>query len=323
MKSVETITEFGTGIVYLSDLNEKIKTGEIDDVIMFSEAIHERMIERLADDIAAKGKRIVLVAGPSSSGKTSFTKRLCMQLWLNGRKPIYLGTDDYFLSRDKMKIDENGNKNFENLDALDLDLFNKQLADLMAGKEVDLPRFDFITGHPVFGERKTVARAEQVIVVEGIHGLNPELTKDLNEEDKYRIFIAPMTEPKIDENRKIQTSDVRKIRRMVRDNAHRGWDVFATLATWENIRNGEYENILPYKDKADAIFDSSLCYELAALKKYATPLLNSVPLGNEFYPEAQRLLDILDHVDEIGDNERYIANNSIIREFVGGSIIVD
>ncbi|MDO5441513.1 MAG: nucleoside kinase [Bacillota bacterium] len=321
MKSLETITEFGTGIVYLSDLNKKIETGEINDVIMFSETMHEKRIAELADQIVSEGKHIVLVAGPSSSGKTSFTKRLCMHLWINGRKPIYLGTDDYFIARDKMKVDENGNKNFENLDALDLDLFNKQLSDLLAGKLVDIPRFDFMSGNPVFGERQTQAHEGQMIVVEGIHGLNPELTADIPDEEKFRIFIAPMTEPKIDDKHKIQTSDIRKIRRMVRDNAHRGWDVITTLSTWENIRNGEYENILPYKDNADALFDSSLPYELAALKPYALPLLEKVELGNQWYPEAQRMIDILSKVDALQD-ETYIVGDSILREFVGGSIIV-
>ena len=322
MKQLETIIEYGTGIVYLSDLNKKIQSGEIDDVIMLSEAIQERMIAELADRIAKEEKHIVLVAGPSSSGKTSFTKKLCMQLWINGKKPIYLGTDDYFLSRDKMKIDENGNKNFENLDALDLDLFNKQLTDLMNGKLVDLPRFDFMAGHPVFGERQTQAHEGQMIVVEGIHGLNPALTAGIDDSQKFKIFIAPITEPKIDEKHKISTSDVRKIRRMVRDNAHRGWDVIATLASWEKIRTGEYENILPYKDNADAVFDSYLIYELAALKPLAIPLLEAIPLGNEYYPEAQRLIDLLSHVDGLEDTH-CLASDSIIREFIGGSIVVE
>lgn len=321
MKSFETITEFGTGIVYLSDLNEKIKSGEIDDVILFAETLHEKRISELADQIVAEGKRIVLVAGPSSSGKTSFTKRLCVQLWINGRKPIYLGTDDYFIARDKIKVDETGHKNFENLEALDLKLFNEQLSDLLAGKSVDIPRFDFMTGNPVFGERKTQAHEDQLIVVEGIHGLNPQLTESIDEHEKFRIFIAPMTEPKVDEKTKIQTSDVRKIRRMVRDNEHRGWGVIETLSNWETVRNGEYENILPYKDNADAIFDSSLVYELAALKPYAEPLLEAVEIGNQWYPEAQRIIDILSHVDSLKD-ERVIVGDSLLREFIGGSIVV-
>ncbi len=321
MRSIETITEFGTGIVYLRDLNQKIVSGEIDDVIMFSEAIHVKMINFIADTIVKNGKRIVLIAGPSSSGKTSFSKRLCMALWVNGRKPIYLGTDDYFIARDKIKLDKNGVQNFENLDAMDLDLFNKQMKSLLDGEEVDLPRFDFLSGHPVFGERKTQAHEGQIIVVEGIHGLNPALAADIELKDEYRIYIAPMTELKIDGQSKIQTSDIRKLRRMVRDNLHRGWDPLATLSSWETVRIGEMENILPYKDNADIIFDSSLPYEYAVLKKYAKPLLEQIGETNEWYFEAQRQLSLLNNVVELED-ESFIANNSILREFIGGSIIV-
>jgi len=280
------------------------------------------MISDVADEIVSKGKRIVLVAGPSSSGKTSFSKRLCIQLWINGRKPIYLGTDDYFLARDKMKLDENGIKNFENLDALDLELFNHQMRDLLDGKLVDIPRFDFIAGHPVFGERHTQAHEGQVIVVEGIHGLNPALTSDINPEDIFRIFIQPMTEMKIDASRKIQTSDVRKLRRIVRDYNHRGWSPEKTIEGWERVRNGELENIIPYKDQADCLFDSSLVYELAALKKYAQPLLHDIKEGSPCYVEAQRQLDILGNVLELPE-EKVIPSDSLIREFIGGSTVVE
>lgn len=322
MNNPETIIEYGAGIVYLSDLNKKIASGEISDVIMLAEAIQERSIAHIAHRIAAEGKRIVLVAGPSSSGKTSFTKRLCMQLWTNGKKPIYLGTDDYFLERDAVKIGPDGHRNFENLDALDLDLFNKNLCDLLAGKLVDIPRFDFITGKKVFGEQKTQAYEGQTIVVEGIHGLNPLLTAGIPDEEKFRIFIAPMTEPKIDDNTKIQTSDVRKIRRIVRDNAKRGWGARETLNNWENVRNGEYENILPYKDNADDVFNSSLVYELAVLKPVIRPLLEDITEGEENFHEAQRLLNLLSNVDELTET-KFISNSSIIREFIGGSIVVD
>jgi len=322
MKNVETITEFGTGIVYASDLNDKIKSGEIDDVILFSEALQEKMIADLAEEIAAAGKRIVLVAGPSSSGKTSFTKRLCVQLWINGRKPIYIGTDDYFIARDKMKKGPDGVLNFENLDALDVELFNKQIKQLIDGETVDLPRFDFIAGHPVFGERHTKANPGQVIVVEGIHGLNPVLASDIHPDDCYRVFIQPITELKISASKKIQTSDVRKLRRMVRDNAHRGWKPEQTLEVWETVRNGELENIIPFMDSADCYFDSALVYELAALKKHVAPLLSEIQPGSPFYPEAQRQLDILDNVLELPE-ERLIPSNSILREFIGGSSVVD
>ncbi len=322
MKNPETIIEYGAGIVYLSDLNDKIASGEINDVIMLAEAIQERSIAHIAHRIAAEEKRIILVAGPSSSGKTSFSKRLCLHLWTNGVRPIYLGTDDYYAERDEVKPGLDGFKNFENIDTLDLDLFNEQLRDLLDGKIVDIPRFDFNLGKKVYGERLTQAHEGQSIVVEGIHGLNPVLTPAISDKEKFKIFIAPLTEPKINDSEKIQASDIRKIRRIVRDNYHRGWDVRKTLNTWEIVRNGEYENILPYKDNADDCFNSSLIYELPVLKPIVVPLLEEISEYEENYDEAQRIINILSNVDEITDT-KYIATNSILREFIGDSIVVD
>lgn len=321
-KSTETILEYGTGIVYQSDLNEKIKTGEIDDVIMFSETLQSVRMSRLADLIVDERARVVLVAGPSASGKTTFTKRLCMHLWINGKKPIYLGTDDYYLARELIQFEKDGTRNFDKITALDLDLFNHQLKQLMDGEEVDIPRFNFLTGEPEFGTQKTVAYPEQIIVVEGIFGLNPMLTSEIDDALKFRIYIEPSTEPRIDDARKIQTSDIRKLRRMVRDNSHRGWDCEHTLDAWEKVRLGEYENIIPYKDTVNAYFDSSFVYDLSALKPHVAPLLKEIKQDNKYYKEAQRLLEILSHSDPL-PSERCIPSNSIMREFIGGSAVVD
>lgn len=321
-KTTETIVEYGTGIVYLSDLNKKIETGEIDDVIMFSETLQSVRMSRLADLIVDEKARVVLVAGPSASGKTTFTKRLCMHLWINGKKPIYLGTDDYYLARELIQFEKDGTRNFDRITALDLDLFNHQLKKLMDGEEVDIPRFNFLTGMPEFGNHKTVAYPEQIIVVEGIFGLNPLLTSEIPDELKFRIYIEPSTEARIDDSRKIQTSDVRKLRRMVRDNSHRGWDCIHTLDAWEKVRLGEYENIIPYKDTVNAYFDSSFIYDLSALKPHVAPLLKEIKQDNKYYKESQRLLEILSHVEPL-PSERCIPSNSIMREFIGGSAVVD
>lgn len=321
-KTIETITEYGTGIVYQSDLNEKIRSGEIDDVIMFNETLQSVIMQKLANMIVEEKIRVVLVAGPSASGKTTFTKRLCMHLWVNGRKPIYLGTDDYYKARDLVKIEKDGTRNFDRIDAINLNLFNTQLRQLMDGEEVDIPSFDFIVGKPVFGTRKTKAYPEQIIVVEGIFGLNPLLTSQIDDNEKFRIFIMPSTEPRIDDTRKVDPSDVRMLRRIVRDNAHRGWGPGQTMDAWEKVRIGEYENIFPYKDTVNAYFDSSFIFDLAALKPHAAPLLKDIKQTDPHYKEAQRLLEILSHVEAL-PSERCIPMNSIIREFIGGSVIVD
>ena len=309
------------GIRFMEDLNAKIKSGQIKEIIQASEALHEKSIAGIADQIVKAGRRIVLIAGPSSSGKTTFAQRLCIQLWVNGAKPIYLGTDDYYLERDQVPLEADGTKNFENLNSLDVALFNKHMNDLLAGETVDIPHFDFNLGRKIFGRRIIKANPHQPIVIEGIHGLNDALTDQIPKEEKFKIYISPLTQVRIDNQNRIPLTDVRKLRRIIRDASKRGWDARQTIDAWPKVRAGEDVNIFPYSDDADAIFNSVHVYELASLKKYAKPLLEDITQEEEQYTEAQRLLRLLSFVDELED-DAVIANNSIIREFIGGSVIV-
>ena len=309
------------GILTCADLNRSIESGEIKNVIQVSEALQEKKIASIADEIVKSGKRIVLIAGPSSSGKTTFAHRLCTQLWVNGPKPVYMGTDDYYLDRDQIPVGPDGTQNFENLDSIDVELFNEHLKTLLAGGEVDLPRFDFNLGKKIFGERKLKLAPDQPMVIEGIHGLNEALTPAIPKSQKYKIYISPLTQIRIDDYTRIPLTDIRKLRRIVRDAKKRGWDARQTIIAWPKVRAGEDVNIFPYSDEADNIFNSAFVYELAALKKDALPMLKAIPEDDEYYTEAQRLARLLSHVDVIED-DKYIANNSILREFIGGSIIV-
>ncbi len=306
---------------YVKDLNLKIESGEWRDMILTSEAQHEKRVITLADRIASAGKRIILIAGPSASGKTTFAQRLCIQLRVNGLRPLYMGTDDYFLERSEMIPDENGRLNFEDLSAVDLNLFNQQMNQLLAGEEVDMPVFDFVSGSKRYGTRITRAEKDQPIVIEGIHALNPELTAQIPDEVKYRIYISPLTTLNIDENNRIPVTDARLIRRMARDMRSRGRTARETLDSWKDVRTGEEKNIFPFNGQADALFNSSLTYELAVLKPVIEPGLKSIPRGDERYIEAKRLLRILRCVKPL-DNPDEISTNSIIREFVGGGIWV-
>jgi len=309
------------GVKTFSDLNQIIEEGGINELIHVSEALQEKNVAALADTIVKSGKRVVLIAGPSSSGKTTFAHRLCTQLWVNGRKPIYLGTDDYYINRDEIPFGPDGRQNFEDLDSIDIDLFNQNLSDLLAGKTVDIPRFDFGPGVKVFGERFETAVPGQPIVIEGIHGLNDALTPQIPPEEKFRIYISPFLQISIDELHRVPLTDVRKIRRIVRDAAKRNWSAKQTIDAWPSVRAGEDKNIFPYSDSADALFNSTQVFELAVLKKYAQPLLEAIGPEDEDYCEAQRLLDLLSNVDSLED-DRAVASNSILREFIGGSTVV-
>ena len=309
------------GIKCFSDLNKVIEEGCIDDIIRVSEALHEKNVAEIADQIVKSGKRIVLIAGPSSSGKTSFAKRLCTQLWVAGTKPIYLGTDDYYMDRDKIPFGPDGKQNFENLDSIDVELFNKQMNALLNGEEVDIPRFDFQTGKQVFGERFEKLDPGQPVVIEGIHGLNDAMTPSIDASDKFKIYISPLTQIRIDDYHRVPLTDVRKLRRIIRDAAKRNWSAKQTIDAWPAVRAGEDVNIFPYSSSADALFNSTQVYELAVIKKYARPLLEESPEDDEDYCEAQRLLRLLACVDEV-DDDHCVANNSILREFIGGSTIV-
>ncbi len=306
---------------YVSDLNEKILKGEAKELIQLSEALHEKRIAEIADMISREGRRIVLIAGPSSSGKTTFAQRLCIQLRVNGHKPLYLGTDDYYVEREDTPRDEYGEMNFEDLEAIDLALFNRQLNDLLEGKTVDIPHFDFLRGVKLFGRRPTQIREDQPIVIEGIHGLNRQLTADLPDEEKFRIYISPFTQLNIDEHNRIPTTDARMLRRMVRDYRFRGYSAQRTIELWPRVRAGEDKNIFPFSNEADVLFNSAHIYELSVLRKYAEPLLSEISRDQPEYAEAARMLNFI-RFFEIIEDDSPIVNNSIIREFIGGSVFV-
>lgn len=310
------------GVSYLPDLNKVVEDGEYKELILLSEALHEKKVAEIADAITKGRKRIILIAGPSSSGKTTFARRLCIQLKVNGLKPLYLGTDDYFVERKDTPVDEDGKPNYEDLETIDVSLFNNNMNDLLSGRQVDLPTFDFIRGTKIFGKRITSIRPHQPIVIEGIHALNGKLTREIAEEEKYRIYISPFTQLNIDSHNRIPTTDARMLRRIVRDYLYRGYSARQTIESWPKVRKGEDKNIFPFNGEADVLFNSALIYELALLKKHAQPLLEEITPADPEYSDAQRILKFLNFFRSIED-ESMIPNNSILREFIGGSIFRD
>lgn len=309
-------------INYVCDLNKRIKEGKFTELVQLSEALHEKRIIEIAEMINKQRKRIVLIAGPSSSGKTTFAQRLCIQLRVCGLDPIYMGTDDYFVEREDTPLDEYGEKNYEDLEAVDVKLFNSNMKDLLEGKTVDMPTFDFITGKKIFGKRMTTINSNQILVIEGIHALNEVLTAEIPKEDKFKIYISPLTQLNIDRHNRIVTTDHRMLRRLVRDYKYRGHSAKSTISNWPKVRAGEDKNIFPYSNEADVLFNSSHLYEISVLKKYAKPLLESVSPEDEEYGDAERLLNFLMFFQTV-DDDSAIVNNSILREFIGGSIFVD
>lgn len=307
---------------YLDDFNRIVKKGGVKELILLSEALHEKKIAEIADEITNKGKRIVLIAGPSSSGKTTFARRLCIQLRVNGLQPLYMGTDDYFVNRVDTPRDEDGNYNYEGLDAIDVDLFNSNMNDLLAGKKVDLPEYDFHEGVKNFGKRIISISESQPIVIEGIHALNTKLTAQIDDSHKYKIYISPLTQMNIDIHNRVPSTDGRMLRRMVRDYKYRDHTAAMTIDAWPKVRAGENDNIFPYTNEADVLFNSNLCYETALLKKYVEPLLEEIEPDSPQYSEAQRLLEFLKFYEVI-EEDRYVPNNSIMREFIGGSVFTE
>ncbi|GAB1475642.1 nucleoside kinase [Bacillota bacterium] len=309
------------GISYTEDLNQKIETGEYKEIIQISEALHEKKIAFIADEIIRKKKRIILISGPSSSGKTTFAKRLSIQLRVGGEKPLYIGMDDYFVERYQTPMLPDGSPNFEDVEALDIELFTRNMNDLLSGKKVNLPRFNFYEGKKEYGERIIKISRTQPIIIEGIHGLNKVLTAGIDEETKYKIYISPFTQLNVDNHNRIPTTDARLFRRIVRDHQFRGYTADRTIDQWLKVRAGEDKNIFPFNDEADILFNSAHIYELAVLKKYAEPLLMTITQDMDSYSEAFRLLKFLRFFKAIEDDS-VIANNSIIREFIGGSIFL-
>jgi len=304
------------GVHYVDSLNEITNKEDVEELFLIQEALHEKTISDIADQIAKLKKRIVLICGPSSSGKTTFAKRLCIQLRVNGIKPLYLGTDDYFVEREETPLDENGEKDYESIKAVDTKLFISDLQNLLDGKTVDLPYFDFVKGGKIFGTRLTKINKNQVIVIEGIHALNKTLTNGIDDKEKYKIYISPFSPVSIDRHNRIPSTDARMLRRLVRDYQFRNRPANTTLNDWIKVRAGEEKNIFPFSDEADFFFNSNSLYELAILKKYAEPLLNQIKRSEPEYAEAQRLLSFLRFIDSIDDTSK-IPANSILREFIG------
>ena len=306
------------GIRTVGELNDVIASGRIQDMILVQESYMEQKIGDIAETIASdRRKKFVLIAGPSSSGKTTFSHRLSIQMTAHGLKPHPISLDDFYCNREETPLDENGEFDFECLEALDIPLFNQCMTDLLAGKEVTLPVFNFKTGHREYRQKPLKMGPDDVLVIEGIHGLNEKLSYELPKENKYKIYISALTQLNIDDHNNLSTADGRLIRRMVRDARTRNTTARETLARWHSVRRGEEKNIFPYQEEADIMFNSALIYELSVLKLYAEPLLFSIDTTCPEYPEAKRLLKFLDYFLPVpGEN---IGHNSILREFIGGS----
>lgn len=306
------------GISTIADLNSEICKGRASELILIQEALQEKKIGQIAEMIAEQSeKKFVMIAGPSSSGKTTFSHRLSIQLRALGLKPHAIGVDDYFVNRVDSPRDENGNYDYEALECIDLKQFNQDMTDLLAGKTVELPRYNFITGMREYkGDYLTLGK-DDILVIEGIHCLNERLSYSLSPEHKFKIYISALTQLNIDEHNRIPTTDGRLIRRMVRDARTRGSSARDTIRMWPSVRRGEERNIFPFQEDADVMFNSASVYELAVLKQYAEPLLFQIPEGCEEYLEAKRLLKFFDYV--LGVSSEEIPHNSIVREFIGGS----
>lgn len=300
-------------------LNDKICAGKVEDLVLVSEALQEAKIAEIAQDIAnRKGVKFIMIAGPSSSGKTSFSHRLSIQLRAKGLVPHPIALDNYFKNREDTPKDENGKYDFECLGAMDVDGFNNDMKKLLKGETVEMPSFNFKLGQREYKGDYMHLNSEDVLVLEGIHGLNEKMSYALPAESKYKIYISALTSLNVDEHNRISTTDTRLIRRMVRDNRTRGTSASGTLAMWQSVRRGEEENIFPFQESADAMFNSALIYELAVLKQFAEPLLFAIGKEDPEYPEAKRLLKFLDYFVSFTCED--VPKNSLMREFIGGSI---
>ncbi|MDR1725391.1 MAG: nucleoside kinase [Bacteroidales bacterium] len=305
---------------YVSDLNRLIDTGKQKEIIMVSEALHEKKYAEIADDIFIRRNdvKIVLLAGPSSSGKTTSCKRLATQLAVLGFSPLQISLDDYFVNREFTPKDSDGNMDFEALNALDLEYFNFQMQSLLKGEKIELPKFNFFTGEREQSGKLLSMKSNSILIVEGIHALNPVLSQKIARKNKYHIFVSALTQVAIDRHNLINTSDNRLLRRILRDNQFRGYNAEATISRWQSVREGEEKHIFPYQENADSIFNSSLLYEINVMKKVIEPLLAEVPEVSSAYAEARRLRNFLSLFKSI-DNADIVPQNSVMREFLGGS----
>lgn len=310
------------GISTVGDFNVACNEGHATDLINLSEALQEKKISRIADEITNRNQngervKLVLISGPSSSGKTTFSKRLSIQLMANGLKPYPISLDDYFVDREKTPLDANGKHDFESLYALDLPFFESQLSDLLAGKEVELPRFNFTTGKREMTGNKLRIDDHMILILEGIHALNPALTPNIPAANKFKIYVSALTTIQLDYHNYIPTTDNRLLRRIIRDYKYRNYSAEETIARWGSVRAGEDKWIFPYQEYADAMFNSALLFELAVLKDYVEPILRKVPNNSPEYSEAHRLLRFLSYFVSVRDKE--LPPTSLLREFLGGS----
>lgn len=309
------------GLDNVGDMNKANQLGMMPGIIKVSEAYQEKTIANIATEIAIKSKedgvKVVLISGPSSSGKTTFRMRLEVQMMVNLIKPVGLSLDDYFVDRDMTPLDENGGYDFESLYALDIAQFNQDLEALLKGKEVELPTFNFTTGKREYKGHKLRLNEKSILVIEGIHGLNPELTRDIPDNQKYKIYVSALTAISLDNHNWIPTTDNRLLRRLIRDYRYRNYSAIDTISRWPSVRKGEDKWIFPYQENADVMFNSAMLYEFAALRKYAEPILSQVPNNVPEYTEAHRLLKFLRYFNYINDRE--LPPTSLLREFLGGS----
>lgn len=305
------------GVDTVGALNDEITYGNINHLILLQEGLQEKLLADISDEIVSKNKRIILIAGPSSSGKTTFSHRLSIQLEIAGLTPHPVSMDDYFLDRELSPRDENGNYNFETIASLDVDLLTKHINQLLNGEEVDVPSYNFVTGKREYHGHKLKIGQKDVLVMEGIHGLNGTLTNEIPEDAKYRIYVSALNQINLDEHNRIPSSDGRLLRRIVRDAMTRGNDARETISRWDSVRKGEEDNIFPYQEEADVMFNSAQVYEIAVLKQYAEPLLFAVPKDCPEYQEAKRLLKFLEYFLNIPS--KAIPKTSLLREFIGGS----
>ena len=305
------------GIPYVYNVNKKIVEGKIQDTILISEAYHEKLLAKIADQINERQAKVVLISGPSSSGKTTTCKRLSVQLGILGYDPVQISVDDFFVEREQTPKDENGEYDFESVDAIDLKLFNDTLNHLLQGEEVPLPTFDFAAGKKVWKGNTIQMKPNSILVIEGIHCLNPRLTDQIDDNIKFKLFVSALTCISIDQQNPIPTNDNRLIRRIIRDYNYRGYSAQQTISRWPSVRRGENRNIFPFQENADAMFNTSLICEMGVLKQYAIPILVAVPENCVEFAEAYRLLKFLSYFKVIP--EKNIPGTSILREFVGGS----
>ena len=311
------------GVGNVNSLNQAITGGRSSEVIMVAEALHERQLASIARAIASRqpAVRLVAVSGPTSAGKTTFSKRLALQVMAQGIYPVIISLDDYFVDREATPRDASGAFDFESLGALDIALFQSDMCRLMAGEEVLLPRYNFKTGRREVGTPLSIGK-DHIVMIEGIHGLNPRLTDSLPESATFRVFISAFTQLNLDKHNRVPTTDTRLLRRIVRDAAHRGYSAAQTIGRWNSVRRGEKNHIFPFQNSADVFFNSALVYELSALKPLAEPLLMQVETGTPERLEANRLMAFLQWFEPLPEADlRYVANDSILREFIGGSVL--